>query len=72
LNWSAGIRKVHRWVSIVFVLAVVAVTAAVNISQEEPAEWVYLLPLLPLAVLSLSGLYLFVVPYTARLRNPRR
>lgn len=69
MSWSNGIRKVHRWTSIVFTMAVIYVTVVVNTGQEEPAEWVYLLPLLPLGVLLLTGLYLFVLPYYARLRG---
>jgi hypothetical protein len=29
----------------------------------QPAEWVYFLPLAPLALLMLSGIYLFALPY---------
>ncbi|HSK19230.1 MAG TPA: hypothetical protein VK912_08820 [Longimicrobiales bacterium] len=69
MSWSNGIRKVHRWTSIVFTMAVIGVTVVVNTGQEEPAEWVYLLPLLPLGILLLTGLYLFVLPYSARLHR---
>ena len=41
-------------------------------SWEEPAHWVYLLPLLPLFLLMLTGLYMFVLPYAARWRSGRR
>jgi hypothetical protein len=37
----------------------------------EPAAWVYLLPLAPLALLMLTGLYLFFLPY-ARKRGGHR
>ena len=69
MSWKNGIRKVHRWTSIAFTVAVIYVTAVVNTGQREPAEWVYLLPLLPLGVLLPTGLYLFVLPYAARLRG---
>jgi ABC-type polysaccharide/polyol phosphate export permease len=72
LSWDTGVRKVHRWTSIVFTVAVIVVTVLVsNTGQEGPAEWVYLLPLLPLGILLLTGLFLFVLPYTARLRGRR-
>jgi hypothetical protein len=29
----------------------------------QPAQWIYYLPLLPLAALVLTGLYMFVQPY---------
>ncbi|HSJ30141.1 MAG TPA: hypothetical protein VK933_01820 [Longimicrobiales bacterium] len=69
MSWSKGLRGVHRWTSVVFTMAVIYVTVVVNTGQEEPAEWVYLLPLLPLGVLLLTGLFLFVLPYSARLRG---
>ena len=36
------------------------------------AEWVYLSPLLPLALLLLTGLYLFALPYLSRRRAAGR
>ena len=69
MTWNNGIRKVHRWTSIVFTAAVIYVTVLVNTGGQEPAEWVYVLPLLPLGVLLLTGLYLFILPYAARLRG---
>jgi hypothetical protein len=70
LSWDTGVRKVHRWTSIVFTVAVIVVTVLVSNTGQGPAEWVYLLPLLPLGIL-LTGLFLFVLPYTARLRGRR-
>ncbi|MDG4832092.1 hypothetical protein O7627_22685 [Solwaraspora sp. WMMD1047] len=70
VNWNRWIRQLHRWLSITFVVTVVIVTVAV-VGQEEPAEWVFYLPLLPLALLTFSGLYLFALPYTTR-RRPRQ
>lgn len=64
------IRQTHRWVSIAFTAAVIVNVAAMG--KKEPAVWVGLLALLPLAFLLLSGLYLFAVPYTARWRGARR
>lgn len=71
MNWSKWIRQTHRWVSIAFVAAVVLVTIAVS-GGEEPAQWVYLSPLAPLALLALSGLYLFLLPYATKWRSRRR
>jgi hypothetical protein len=68
LNWNWWVRQIHRWVSIAFTVAVIAVSIVV-MSQEEPAAWVYLSPLLPLALLLLTGLYLFVLPYAATWRS---
>lgn len=61
--WSRWTRQVHRWTGLLFALAVAGVFAAMG--WGEPAEWVYLLPLPPLFVLLLSGLWLFVQPYVA-------
>ena len=36
---------------------------------KEPAYWVYLLPLLPLALLMFTGLYMFVLPYATKWRS---
>ena len=61
------IRQIHRWLSIVFTLAVAATFIALG--QKEPVVWVSYLPLVPLAVLFFTGVYLFVLPYIARLRS---
>ncbi len=49
---------------------VAAIFIALGIGQQ-PAQWVYLLPLLPLALLALSGLYMFVLPYAVKRRGGR-
>lgn len=64
MSWNKFIRQFHRWVSIVFVLTVIANFVAM--SRGAPPDWVTYSPLLPLALLALSGLYLFVLPYVAR------
>lgn len=71
MNWNKWVRQVHRWLSMAFTVVVVAIFGALGLG-EEPAEWVYLLPLVPLALLLLTGLYLFVLPYAARWRSGRR
>ena len=64
------VRQTHRWLSIAFTLTVIANFAAMT--QGQPPDWVTYSPLLPLALLMFSGLYLFVLPYTARWRSGRR
>ena len=66
-NW---IRQIHRWVSIVFTLTVVANFVA--LAKGTPPPWVTYSPLLPLAFLLFTGLYLFVLPYASRWRSGRR
>ena len=60
------IRQTHRWISVVFTLTVIANFVA--LSQGEPPAWVTYSPLLPLALLLFSGLYLFVLPYVSKRR----
>jgi hypothetical protein len=60
---SAWIRQFHRWTSVVFTAVVAAIFAALG-AGVEPPQWIYFLPLLPLALLMLTGLYMFVLPYT--------
>jgi hypothetical protein len=70
MNWSLWIRKIHRWLSIAFTVTVIANFVA--LAQGTPPAWVTYSPLLPLALLLFSGLYLFVLPYAARWRAGRR
>jgi hypothetical protein len=63
------IRQIHRWVSILFTVAVIANIVAISMGQGEPPPWVTYSPLLPLAFLLFTGLYLFVLPYTAKSRR---
>jgi hypothetical protein len=64
------IRQTHRWASIAFTAAVVVNIVAMM--RKEPPIWVGLLALLPLVLLLFTGLYLFVLPYTAGRRRGRR
>ena len=69
MNFAHAIRQLHRWVSILFVLAVVANFVAMAFGPPPP--WITYSPLLPLALLVPSGLYLFVLPYRGRrMREP--
>ena len=69
MNGSNWIRQSHRWLSIIFTVTVIANFVA--LSQGEPPAWVTYSPLLPLALLLFTGLYLFALPYAARRRNRR-
>jgi hypothetical protein len=69
MSWSKWIRQIHRWLSIVFIVTI-AVTF-VALGREEPVVWVSYVPLLPLALLLFTGLYLFVLPYATRWRSRR-
>lgn len=63
------VRRIHRWVSIAFTAAVIVTVIA--LAQKEPVVWVSYAPLLPLALLLFTGLYLFVLPYAAKRRGVR-
>ena len=69
MKWNSSIRQIHRWLSIVFTLTVMANFAAMT--QGPPPAWVTYSPLPPLALLLFSGLYLFVLPYAAKWRGGR-
>ena len=62
------IRQTHRWVSIAFTLTVIANFVALGLGQGQPPNWITYSPLFPLALLLLTGLYLFVLPYATRWR----
>jgi hypothetical protein len=69
LNWNIWIRQIHRWVSIVFTVTVIANFIALAQGDGMPPPLVTYSPLLPLALLLFTGLYLFVLPYAARRRR---
>ncbi len=61
------IRQVHRWLSIIFTLTVIANFAAMALG--EPPAWIVYSPLLPLFLLLFTGLYMFALPYVAGARR---
>lgn len=70
MNGSRWVRQIHRWISMAFTVTVIANFAA--LSRGEPPAWVTYSPLLPLALLLFTGLYLFALPHAARWRGGRR
>ena len=60
------IRQAHRWIAIAFTITVIANFVALAAVEGQPAPWVTYSPLLPLALLLFSGLYLFVLPYLGK------
>ena len=69
MNLSLGIRQSHRWLSILFTLTVIANFAFRAVASGEPPAWLTYSPLPPLFLQLFTGLYLFVLPYTARRRS---
>lgn len=66
MNFKQGIRQFHRWVSMIFVLTVVANFVAMAVTGGQPPDWITYSPLLPLFLLMFSGIYLFILPYRKR------
>ena len=71
MNWYNWIRQIHRWLSIIFTAIVIGIFVSLGLGVE-PAQWVYLMPLIPLALLMLSGLYLFALPHAPKWRSGGR
>lgn len=65
------IRQTHRWLSIVFTAVVAGIFGTLGLGKE-PAQWVYFLPLFPLAGMTFTGLSMFALPYVAKGRGGRR
>ena len=66
-------RQVHRWLSIAFTVTVLANFVAMGVRPgQQPPAWITYSPLLPLAFLLFTGLYLFALPYLARRRAASR
>ena len=67
MHFNHLIRQTHRWLSVAFTAIVASLFLA--FAQGVDTEWVYYLPLPPLALMTLSGLYLFALPYLRRGRR---
>ncbi|MBX3480410.1 MAG: hypothetical protein KF842_08415 [Caulobacter sp.] len=70
MNWNQFIRQTHRWLSIIFTVAVIINIVA--LMRQSQAFWIGLLALVPLILMLVSGLYLFFLPYVARWRAAGR
>ena len=67
MNWNKWVRQIHRWLSVVFTVAVIVnLVAVVEGRYTTPLG---LLAVLPLALQLFSGLYLFVLPYANKWRS---
>ena len=70
MNWSKWIRQTHRWLSIVFTVAVII--NGVTVAQGKYNNRLGLSAVALLAVLLFTGLYLFVLPYATKWGSGRR
>jgi hypothetical protein len=66
MKWDRSIRTFHRWVSILFTLTVIANFVQIGMGGGDPPNWITYSPLLPLALLLFTGLYLFFLPYRSK------
>ena len=69
MSWNTRIRQTHRWLSIAFTVTVIANFVVLGLKKQ--ISWVTYSPLLPLALLLFSGLYLFALPYLTKRRAGR-
>jgi hypothetical protein len=67
MNPNRWIRQIHRWLAMTFTVTVIVTFVA--LARAEPVVWVSYVPLLPLALLLLTGLYLFLLPYATKWRR---
>jgi hypothetical protein len=72
MNLSLWARQSHRWLSIVFTLAVIANFVFRAVASGEPPQWLTYSPLPPLFLQLFTGLYLFVLPYATKWRSSAR
>lgn len=63
---SGTMRKLHRWLSMVFTGFVLANLAVMPLGSEDVGVVVGGLTLIPLLLLLGTGLYLFALPYGSR------
>jgi len=70
VNWNKWIRQIHRWLSVLF--TAVVIVNGVAVFRGKYSNALGLAAVYPLALLFLSGAYLFVLPYAARWRSVRR
>ncbi len=70
MNWNKWIRQTHRWVSIAFTVAVII--NGVTVVRGKYDAKLGLMAVAVLAVLFITGMYLFVLPYAAKWRRGGR
>lgn len=73
MSWNQWVRTSHRWLSMAFTATVIANFVFLAIGRgQQPHALVTYSPLLPLALLLCTGLYLFFMPYAAFWRTFRK
>jgi hypothetical protein len=67
LSWSKWIRQTHRWLSIAFTIAVII--NGVTVAQGKYNAKLGLSAVAVLALMFLTGMYLFALPYVSKWRR---
>jgi hypothetical protein len=70
MNWNKWVRQTHRWLSIVFTVAVIV--NGISVAQGKYTNRLGLTAVAVLALLLFTGLYLFVLPYAVKWGGGRR
>jgi len=68
--WNKWMRLIHRWLSAALMVSMVVNLIAVLLHRYN--NTLGLLAVLPLALLFVTGLYLYVLHYAAKWRSARR
>lgn len=68
MTFHKVIRTIHRWLGVTLIALTIINAIAFGMGYAIP--WLYYLPLLPLFLLMLSGLYMFVLPYVGKRDAP--
>lgn len=67
LNWKKWARRSHRWLSIVFTVAVII--NGVMVAKGKYNNRMGLVAVALIALLLITGLYLFALPYVTKRRG---
>jgi heme A synthase len=70
VNWNKWFRQMHRWFSVL--LTVVVIINGIAVALKKYTNSLGLLAVFTLALLFLTGAYLFVLPYAAKWRRAGR
>lgn len=70
MNWNRWIRQTHRWLSVIFTIAVVI--NGYTVVRGKYSNKLGLSAVFVLAMLFFTGAYLFALPYATRWRSRRQ
>lgn len=70
MNWNKWVRLTHRWLTIAFTVAVIV--NGIAVARGRYTNLLGLTAVTTLALQFMTGVYLFVLPYTAKWRSQQR